>query len=107
MGKKKKKKVFWRNGSTGDDSDGSCMQTDLLIADEPTSGLDVTIQIQVLDLIGVTQETGAALLMITHDINIIKGMCDRIVVMYSGTVMEIGTLKKLWKSLQILTQLHF
>ena len=71
---------------------------DLLIADEPTSGLDVTIQIQVLDLIKrVTQETGAALLMITHDINIIKGMCERIVVMYSGMVMEIGTLEEIMK----------
>ena len=66
---------------------------DLLIADEPTSGLDVTIQIQVLDLIRrIAQETGAALIIITHDINIIKGLCKRIVVMYSGMVMEEGDL---------------
>ena len=72
---------------------------DLLIADEPTSGLDVTIQIQVLELIKkVTQETGAALLIITHDINIIKGMCERIVVMYSGMVMEEGDLEVIMKN---------
>ena len=65
---------------------------DLLIADEPTSGLDVTIQIQVLDLIRrVADETGAALLLITHDIAQIRGMCSRVVVMYAGRVLEDGS----------------
>ncbi|MFV0335216.1 MAG: ABC transporter ATP-binding protein [Tropicimonas sp.] len=64
---------------------------DLLIADEPTSGLDVTIQRQVLDLIReVTDETGAALILITHDIAQIPGNCSRVVVMYGGMVMENG-----------------
>lgn len=63
----------------------------LLIADEPTSGLDVTIQAQVLDLIrDVVAETGASLMLITHDIGQIPRLCDRIVVMYAGGVMESG-----------------
>ncbi len=64
---------------------------DLLIADEPTSGLDVTIQLQVLDLIrAVADETGAALMLITHEIGQIAGLCSRVVVMYAGRVFEDG-----------------
>ena len=64
---------------------------ELVIADEPTSGLDVTIQIQVLDLIRrLADETGAALLLITHDIAQIPGLCSRVVVMYAGRVLENG-----------------
>jgi len=64
----------------------------LLIADEPTSGLDVTIQQQVLDLIaGVVSDLSATLLLITHDIGLVPRVCDRIVVMYAGSVMEAGT----------------
>jgi oligopeptide/dipeptide ABC transporter ATP-binding protein len=64
----------------------------LIIADEPTSGLDVTIQAQVLDLIrSVVDELGASLLFITHDIGLIPSTCDRMVVMYAGSVMESGT----------------
>lgn len=64
----------------------------LLIADEPTSGLDVTIQAQVLDLIKeVVDRLGAALMLITHDIGLIPQLCDRILVMYAGGVMEAGT----------------
>ena len=63
----------------------------VLIADEPTSGLDVTIQAQVLELIDqVVDELGGTLLLITHDIGQIKRVCDRIVVMYAGRVMEEG-----------------
>lgn len=63
----------------------------LLIADEPTSGLDVTIQEQVLDLIGtVVSDLSATLLLITHDIGLVPRVCDRIVVMYAGSVMESG-----------------
>ena len=64
----------------------------LLIADEPTSGLDVTIQDQVLDLIrDVVADIDASLMLITHDIAQIPRLCDRIVVMYAGGVMETGT----------------
>jgi peptide/nickel transport system ATP-binding protein len=61
----------------------------LLIADEVTSGLDVTIQTQVLELIGdVAAETGAALLLISHDIGVVAEVCADVAVMYSGQVVE-------------------
>jgi glutathione transport system ATP-binding protein len=65
----------------------------LLIADEPTTALDVTIQAQVLDVLRAAQaETDAALLLITHDLGIVAGMADRVVVMYAGRIVEEGTL---------------
>ena len=61
----------------------------LLIADEPTTGLDVTIQAQILDLLEHVQaDSGAALLFVSHDIALIAGFCDRVLVMYSGSVVE-------------------
>jgi peptide/nickel transport system ATP-binding protein/oligopeptide transport system ATP-binding protein len=61
----------------------------LIIADEPTTALDVTIQAQILDLLRVVQqETGAALIFITHDLGVIAEMTDRVVVMYAGRVVE-------------------
>lgn len=64
----------------------------LLIADEPTSGLDVTIQVQVLDLIQeVVEKLDATLVLISHDIGLVSAICDRVIVMYAGTVMETGT----------------
>ena len=61
----------------------------LVIADEPTTGLDVTIQAQILELLRALQrETGAAIIMITHDMGVVAGMCDRSIVMYGGRVVE-------------------
>jgi oligopeptide/dipeptide ABC transporter ATP-binding protein len=61
----------------------------LLIADEPTTALDVTIQAQVLELMKrLTQEKGAALLLITHNMGVIAKMCDRVAVMYAGEIVE-------------------
>jgi oligopeptide transport system ATP-binding protein len=62
---------------------------DLVIADEPTTGLDVTIQAQILELLRMLQrETGTAIIMITHDMGVVAGMCDRAIVMYGGRVVE-------------------
>jgi oligopeptide/dipeptide ABC transporter ATP-binding protein len=65
----------------------------VLIADEPTTGLDLTIQAQVLDLLrDHVQESGAALLLISHDLAVIAELCTDVVVMYAGEVMEAGRL---------------
>jgi oligopeptide/dipeptide ABC transporter ATP-binding protein len=64
---------------------------DLLIADEPTTALDVTIQAQVLDVLERIQErTNTAVILITHDLGIVAGLADRVMVMYAGRVAELG-----------------
>ena len=64
----------------------------LLIADEPTTALDVTIQAQILDLMRTLQaETGAALIMITHDLGVVAEMADHVAVMYAGRIVESGS----------------
>lgn len=62
---------------------------DLLIADEPTTALDVTIQAQILDLMRELRRTqGTSIMLITHDLGVVAEMCDRVVVMYAGQVVE-------------------
>src|SRR5262249_37402793 len=64
----------------------------LLIADEPTTALDVTIQDQILTLLGrLTAELGMGLLLITHDMGVIASTADRVMVMYAGRIVESGT----------------
>ena len=64
---------------------------DLIIADEPTTALDVTIQAQILDVLrAAKQETGAGVIMITHDLGVVAGMADRVAVMYAGRIVEAG-----------------
>ena len=64
----------------------------LLVADEPTTALDVTVQAQILELIRKMQrELGTAVIFITHDIGIVSGFCDRVLVMYAGRIVESGS----------------
>jgi oligopeptide transport system ATP-binding protein len=66
-----------------------CTEPDLLVADEPTTALDVTIQAQILVLIKELQKKrGMSLILITHDLAVVAGMCSRVVVMYAGKVVE-------------------
>jgi oligopeptide/dipeptide ABC transporter ATP-binding protein len=65
---------------------------EVILADEPTTALDVTVQAQVLNSLRTAMdETGAALLLITHDLGVIAGLADRVLVMYAGRAVEIGT----------------
>src|SRR5437588_752568 len=74
----------------------SC-EPELLIADEPTTALDVTIQSQILELIKkLKQETGASVILITHDLGVVAGMTDDIVVMYAGKVFEQAPTRELF-----------
>lgn len=70
---------------------------DLIIADEPTTALDVTIQAQILELLKTAQkETGAAIIMITHDLGVVAGLADKVAVMYAGRCVESGTVEDIF-----------
>ncbi|MBS4220663.1 ABC transporter ATP-binding protein [Bacillus sp. FJAT-49711] len=76
----------------------ACRPT-LLIADEPTTALDVTIQAQILNVMKDIQEKfGTSIILITHDLGVVAGMCDRVVVMKDGEVVETGTTDEIFES---------
>ena len=69
-------------------------QPEVIIADEPTTALDVTVQAQVLEVLKTAQEeTGAATVLITHDLGVVAGMVDKVLVMYAGRAVEKGTVE--------------
>ncbi len=69
----------------------------LIIADEPTTNLDVTIQAQYLDLLRELQEqTGVAIIFVTHNLGIVARMCDKLAVMYAGKIVEAGSVRQLF-----------
>lgn len=71
---------------------------ELLIADEPTTALDVTIQAQVLELIrGLKEKLGTSVLLITHDLGVVAQNCDKVAVIYSGEIVEYGTVRDIFK----------
>jgi oligopeptide/dipeptide ABC transporter ATP-binding protein len=70
---------------------------DVILADEPTTALDVTVQAQVLDALRkALDETHAALLLITHDLGVVAGIADRVLVMYAGRAVELGTVDEIF-----------
>jgi oligopeptide transport system ATP-binding protein len=72
-------------------------QPELLIADEPTTALDVTVQAQILELMAeLKQDARAALVLITHDLGVIARLCDRVLVMYAGRIVESGPVREIF-----------
>ncbi|CAN5370864.1 hypothetical protein BH20ACT5_BH20ACT5_06760 [soil metagenome] len=72
-------------------------QPDVIIADEPTTALDVTVQAQILEVLNTAmQETGAATVLITHDLGVVAGVADRVLVMYAGRAVEVGAVDQIY-----------
>ncbi len=73
----------------------------LLIADEPTTALDVTVQAQILELLArLKRELGMAIALITHDLGVVAGLCERVMVMYAGRIVESGPAERIFTSPQ-------
>ena len=73
----------------------------VLIADEPTTALDVTVQAQILELLrDLNQETGTSIILITHNLGAVAGLCKRVIVMYAGEIVEEGSVDQIFESPQ-------
>lgn len=72
---------------------------ELIIADEPTTALDVTIQAQILDLMkSLQKETDTSIILITHDLGVVAEVCEKVIVMYAGEVVESGTVEEIFRN---------
>jgi peptide/nickel transport system ATP-binding protein len=73
----------------------------ILIADEPTTALDVTVQAQILELLAdLNRELGTAVIMITHNMGVVAGLCTRVIVMYAGQIVEEGPVDQIFEKPQ-------
>lgn len=76
---------------------GLLCEPELLIADEPSTALDVTVQAQILDILNdLKKDLGTAIVMITHDLGVVAGICDRVAVMYAGEFAETGSVQDIF-----------
>ena len=76
---------------------GLLSEPELLIADEPTAALDVTVQVQITHLMSALREkSNAAIILISHDLGIVAGLCDRVLVMYAGEAVECGSVDQIY-----------
>ena len=76
---------------------GLLCEPDLLIADEPTTALDVTVQAQISHLMSaLRQKSNTAIILITHDLGVVAGLCDRVLVMYAGEAVECGSVEQIY-----------
>jgi oligopeptide/dipeptide ABC transporter ATP-binding protein len=74
-------------------------EPELMIADEPTTALDVTVQAQILELLREQQQRrGMAVIYVTHDLAVVAGLCDRVLVMYAGNIVEAAPIAELFSS---------
>jgi oligopeptide/dipeptide ABC transporter ATP-binding protein len=80
---------------------GLSNRPEILIADEPTTALDVTVQAQILELLrDLNQDTGTSIMLITHNLGVVAGLCKRVIVMYAGEIVEEGPVDQIFESPQ-------
>jgi oligopeptide/dipeptide ABC transporter ATP-binding protein len=80
---------------------GLSNRPEILIADEPTTALDVTVQAQILQLLrDLNRDLGTSIILITHNLGVVAGLCKRVVVMYAGEIVEVGSTEQIFDSPQ-------
>ena len=77
---------------------GLSNRPEILIADEPTTALDVTVQAQILQLLrDLNRDLGTSIILITHNLGVVAGLCKRVVVMYAGEIVEEGSTEQIFE----------
>jgi len=78
---------------------GLSNRPEILIADEPTTALDVTVQAQILQLLrDLNRDLGTSIILITHNLGVVAGLCKRVIVMYAGEIVEEGSTEQIFDS---------